>query len=77
MISIWEGPCRHYLSLLIDRINIFAPLCNTFYVFIFALAISRGWLNALLCTIPQLPKEAIKREVKNNIIWFITEQSNL
>ncbi|CAB3981124.1 serine threonine- phosphatase 4 regulatory subunit 4-like [Paramuricea clavata] len=27
------------------------------------LAISRGWLNALLCTIPQLPKDAIKREI--------------
>ena len=30
----------------------------------FTLAISRGWLNALLSTIPQLPKDAIKREVR-------------
>mgnify|MGYP002804093799 CR=1 FL=1 len=26
-------------------------------------AISQGWLNALLCTIPHLPKDAIKREI--------------
>lgn len=31
---------------------------------VFHLAISRAWLNTLIATIPKLPKDAIKREVK-------------